>query len=562
MISDQRLGGADQDSRQPRYRIAGGGVSARQIGMTSCSTMDVWMIAAAFAAGFVARSVGLPPLVGYLTAGFGLHAFGFESSSAVDAISDLGILLLLFGIGLKLKLRTLTQPRVWVTTSAMATVTTGVVTVAILGLAVIGVAPAVGISISEALIVGFALSFSSTVFAVKALEATDETASLTGQLAIGVLIMQDIFAVGFLVATGGSTPTWWAVPAVIGLLAARPLMGWVLTRSGHGEILVLLGFTLAVAAGAGLFEATGLKADLGALVAGILLSTHPRSNELADRLLAFKDLFLVGFFLSIGLAGTPATGEWVVGAGLVALIVLRSVGYVWAITRFRLRSRTALHTSLTLSTYSEFGLIVAAAATAGGLLDDAWVSTIAVAVSVSFVVASLASTRRYRLYELWSRALSRWERSDIVSEDAVFDCGFARILVFGMGRVGTGAYDQLVLRRGRVVGVDHLAEVVAKHRADGRSVIRGNVLDRDFWERLQLHSEVELVVAATSNHTANLEAVRRIREFLPGVRIAGIALYADQVDELRDAGVDIARNLYEEAGQGLADDAVAVVYEE
>jgi hypothetical protein len=293
-----------------------------------------------------------------------------------------------------------------------------------------------------------------------------------------------------------------------------------------------------------------------------MLSQHPRAGEMSDRLLSFKDILLVGFFLSIGLAGTPPAAAWVIGVLALLLVPLRSLGFFWLFTRFRLRARTALHGSLTLSTYSEFGLIVGAAALSSGLIDQAWVSTIAVAVSGSFVVASAANSVRYRFYDRWSGQLSKSERHPTISEDSVIDCGFARVLVFGMGRVGTGAYDEMQVRRGPlVVGVDRRQETVDVHRAAGRSMVRGDALDRDFWERVKFHPEVELVVASMSNHSANLELVRRVREFLPGARIAAIATYPDQVEELRDAGVDVARNLYEEAGQALADDAVGVVFE-
>ena len=100
------------------------------------------------------------------------------------------------------------------------------------------------------------------------------------------------------------------------------------------------------------------------------------------------------------------------------------------------------------------------------------------------------------------------------------------------------------------------------HRGDpaGRSVVRGDALDFDFWERFRFHPEVELVFAAMNSQEANLECIRRVQTFLPHARIAAIARYRDQVAELRDAGVDVARNLYEEAGQALAADAVAEVW--
>lgn len=519
--------------------------------------MAVVALLAAYVAGFAARAVGLPPLVGYLAAGFGLYAFGYETNDTIDTVSDIGVLLLLFGIGLKLRLRTLARPEVWVTTTVFSLAGTVIVAALLVGLGALGLPLAADLDFSTALIVGFAFSFSSTVFAVKALERLNESAALAGRIAVGVLILQDVFAVGFLVAVESGFPSPWALAAVLALVGLSPILGWLLDRTDHGELMVLFGFALAVGAGAGLFEVVGLKPDLGALVIGLLLARHPRASEMADRLLAFKDLFLVGFFLSIGLGGTPPPAGIFIGAVLLLILPMRSLGLFVLLTRFRLRARTSLHASLTLSTYSEFGLIVAAAALAANRLDQAWVSTIAVAVAGSFVLSSVASPNRYRIYERWSERLGRFELHPPLASDAIIDIADTRILIFGMGRVGTGAYDEVIARIGHVVmGVDRSEETIATHESRGRSVIRGDALDRDFWERIRLHPDIELVVAAMGNHQANLECVKRIREFLPAVRIAAIATYGDQVEELQRAGVDVARNLYEEAGQALADDAL------
>ena len=523
--------------------------------------MEIALLLAALAFGFLARLVKLPPLVGYLVAGFVLYGFGYSSTEGLEFIADVGVLLLLFGVGLKLNVATLLRPPVWASATAFTVGATVVYSGLLLLLGVAGLPLATELDVQGAVVTGFALSFASTVFAVQALERTNEASSLAGRLAVGVLVLQDLFAVGFLVFTGDEVPTVWALLIVPGFFVVRWVSGWILDRSDHGEILVLLGFTLAVAIGAGTFEAVGLKPDLGALVAGIAVGGHRRAGELADTLLGFKDLFLVGFFLSIGLAGVPPLGGWIVAAILLVLVPLRAMSFIGLFTRFRLRSRTALQAGLTLSTYSEFGLIVGSAALAAGYISQDWVATVAVAVAASFIVGSWANAARYRLYGRWGGVLSRIERRPIVREDAVVDCGWARVLIFGMGRIGAGAYDEMIVRRGGgIVGVDRNPDVVADHRSHGRSVIRGDALDLEFWERFQFHPEVQLVFVAMNSHAANLVCVRRVREFLPNAQIAAIARYADDVEELRAEGVNVARNLYEEAGQALADDAVSEVY--
>jgi len=523
--------------------------------------MDVALIIVAYAFGLLAARLRLPPLVGYLVAGFGLYAFGFEATAGIETLSQIGVYLLLFGIGLKLKVGFLARPAVWGTATIHMIVFSALSAGVVLAIGALGLPLAAGLGLGQALMLGLAFSFSSTVLAVKLLETMNESGSLSGRAAVGVLIVQDVFAVAFLVAIAGASPTWWAVPMILIIVALRPGFSWLVAHSGHGELLVLLGFALAVGIGAGGFELVGLKPELGALLAGIAVSSHPQAGEMADRLLDFKDLFLVGFFLSIGLAGTPPIGAYVVAGLMLLLIPLKGALFFVLFTRFRLRMRTAFHSSLTLSTYSEFGLIVASASLAAGYLDQEWLSTIAVAVAGSFVVVSVGNTVRDRMYGVLSDRLVALERQPPLSEDAVLDCGYARVLVLGMGRVGVGAYDEISLHRGAVVvGMDRSEQTVAFHTSRGRNVIRGDALDRDLWERLRFREEVELILIATDNHTSNLECVAHAKEYLPDAQIGVIARYPDQVIELNDAGVGIARNLYEEAGQGLADDAIATVW--
>ncbi len=523
--------------------------------------MDLGLILVAFVFGFAASAARLPPLVGYLAAGFVLHAFGYESTDAIDLIADVGVLLLLFGIGLKLRLRTLARPVVWAGASIHMAVTSAFIGALLLGIGAFGLPLATDLSPGEGLLVGFAFSFSSTVFAVKALEERNEAASLQGRIAIGMLVVQDIFAVMFLTLAVDTPPSIWAVPVVVAVVAARPMYGWLLDRSGHGELLLLLGLALAVGVGAEAFDLVGLKPDLGALVVGLTLASHRRAPELATTLLGFKDILLIGFFLSIGLGGVPDMIAVAVALGVVALLPLKTAGFVWLLSRFRFRGRTCWHSSVTLATYSEFGLIVAVIGVERGLLDQEWTSAIAVAVAVSFALAAPLNTARYVVYARLSPWLTRLERRPIQPDDALIDPGGARAIVFGMGRVGVGAYDELVRRRGKVVlGVDRHDASVAQNAAAGRRIIRGDALDIEFWGKLRLDPGIDLVVLAMSDHEANLEAVRRVKEFLPEARVAASASYPDEVDALKRAGVDVARNLYGEAGQGLADDACDLIY--
>ncbi|MCW8922827.1 MAG: cation:proton antiporter, partial [Gammaproteobacteria bacterium] len=277
------------------------------------------LIALVFAFGFVARQVGLPPLVGFLLAGFVMKAMGVQSFPALHALSDLGITLLLFTIGLKLDIRSLARPEIWAVSSLhmlMVVLSFGTLITLV---SYVGLPLFLDISIQTAALLGFALSFSSTVFAVKMLEDKGELKANHGRIAIGILIMQDIFAVVYLTASTGKLPSPWALAVLLSLIALRPVFAQIIKRVGHGELLVIAGLIFAMG-GAALFELVNMKADLGALVMGMVLARQPRSSEMATALLAFKDLFLIGFFLSIGLSATISLD--VVSTALLLVLVM------------------------------------------------------------------------------------------------------------------------------------------------------------------------------------------------------------------------------------------------
>ena len=172
--------------------------------------MDAWYldsiwISVAFLGGYLARRINLPPLIGFLVAGFALNLMGFTGGGvALDAASNLGVMLLLFTIGLKLNLRSLLAPEVWLATSIQLVVMTLVFGLLVLLLSYFGLSGLAGIETESALVIGFALSFSSTVFAIKTLEDRGEVTSFHGNLSIGILFMQDVVAVVFLTFMGDS----------------------------------------------------------------------------------------------------------------------------------------------------------------------------------------------------------------------------------------------------------------------------------------------------------------------------------------------------------------------
>jgi predicted Kef-type K+ transport protein len=521
--------------------------------LSAIEITHVLPVAVAFVLGMVARVAGLPPLIGFLVAGFVLGGLGMQNTETLQSIADLGVTLLLFTIGLKLHVKDLIAPVVWLTASVHMLVITVLAMIVIKGVAILGLGMMSDLSLQSALLIGFALSFSSTVFAVKVFEARGEMGAVHGRIAIGLLIVQDIFAVVFIAASSAKMPSVWAL-LLFGLIPLRPLLLRILEQVGHGELLVLMGWILPLG-GAVLFESVGVKADLGALVLGVVLAGHPKTNELAKSLLSFKDLFLIGFFLSIGLSGELSWEAVATALVLVALILpVKTALYFLLMTAQRMRARSASLASLGLANFSEFGLIVGAIGVSEGLLGNYWLSVLAIALSISFLIAAPLNAASKTLYQRLRHPLHRFERRARLPGDEMIRPGKAQVVVFGMGRVGTGAYDYLRSKWGDVVlGIDIDEDYVTRHQEAGRNVVHGDATDADFWARAERSGRVKLALLAFADHEENMAVASILQELGFELELASVAHYPDHEQALRDAGVHAVFNFYASAGESFAE---------
>ncbi|HHF3020042.1 TPA: cation:proton antiporter [Vibrio diabolicus] len=514
--------------------------------------MEIILITTAFLAGFIALKCSLPPLVGFLLAGFGLHAFGYQSNDVIVTLADLGVTLLLFTIGLKLDVKTLLSKEIWGGATAHNILSTAFFALALSGLKLLGLTSLASMDSGQILLLAFALSFSSTVFAVKALQEKGEMNATYGTLAIGILVMQDIFAVVFLTASTGKVPEWYAT-GLFALPFLRPLFYKLLDKVGHGEMLVLFGIFFALVVGAGLFELVGMKPDLGALILGMLLAGHPKASELSKSLFNMKELFLVCFFLNIGLSASLSVNGVVLALLFILLLPIKGLLYFVTINHFKFRVRTSLLASLSLFNYSEFGLIVAGLAYKMGWMPSDMLAAIAVAVSVSFIISAPLNRLSHKIYQHSGKWLQETAAEKLNQRDQLINPGHAQVLILGMGRIGTGAYDELRARYGKIsLGIEIREDAAHQHRSEGRNVIAGDATDPDFWERILDTGHVKLVLLAMPHHQGNQTALEQLKRRKYKGQIAAIAEYPDQLEGLLESGVDAAFNIYSEAGSGFA----------
>jgi len=504
--------------------------------------LAVW-IGCAFALGSLVRLIGLPPLVGFLAAGFLLSGFGIESTPALEEISHVGVLMLLFTVGLKLRLRNLLQPEVWATAIAHLAIS-----VVLFGAVIIAIAD---LPVAAIVTLAAALGFSSTVLAAKVLEGKRELRAFHGRVAIGILIVQDILAVGLLALNGDHSPSPYAI-LLFALPLLRPLIGRLLDVSGHHELLVLYGALLAIAIGGYGFERLGLSPELGALVLGTMLSDHRRANELGNALWSIKEFFLVGFFLSIGLSGLPSMQTFGFALLIALAIPLKALLFFVLLLGFRLRARTGFLTGLSLASFSEFGLIVVQLSVNNGVLGSEWLILVALVVALSFVIAAPVNFLAHPIWERTKHVLRRMQRDCAHPDGQPISLGSADTIVVGMGRVGTGAYDYMQQVAGhRVAGVDSDPGKIQQHLAEGRRVVYADAEDPGFWERLHLGS-IRTIMLAMPDLEAKVLASKQLRGRGYSGFLAATHVFPEERNRILSAGCDATYNYFEEAGVGFA----------
>ncbi len=523
--------------------------------------MIITLVSFAWFFGLLISRIGLPPMVGFLAAGFAYNFAGFEAPEGLQTISDLGVTLLLFSIGLKLKLKDLATSEVWGTSVAHIVVSTvffsGVI---FLGQLIFDI-PLFELSALSIVILAFGLSFSSTVYAVKVLEEKGDMGALYGKVAIGILVMQDIFAVVFLTVSEGKYPSLTAILVLAFLIPhVRKFIYKLIDYAGHGELLVVSGLFFALGAGYEFFYSVDLKGDLGALILGIVISNHPKSKALAKSLLSFKELMLVGFFLSVGMQGLPNLPVVLTALGLVLMLPAKTWLYMVITTRFGLRARTSLFSSITLGNFSEFGLIVAALGVSQGFLSVDWLLVMAIAVSASFAVAAPFSDRAEVTYHNNKKMWDVYQKSKLNPKDEILDTEDSTILIIGMGRVGAGAYTSLSESRpNKVLGIELNEDRANELSTQGYNVKVADATDTDFWNMVRISEPAEeMILLAMPNHKSNLFAAERIQASGLDCKIVAIAKHETEVQELLKLGIP-SFNLYREAGEGLGREAIKAI---
>ncbi len=503
--------------------------------------MDILWIGVAFIFGMAFSRIKLPPLVGYLAAGAALSAYGYEAGAALHEVAHLGVLFLLFTVGLHLRLKNIIRTEVLGTGGIHLLVSTVIFT---------PIALAFGYGLLASVIIAIVLGFSSTVLTAKNLERRGELGAFHGRVAIGILILQDVVAIVLLGLTSGTAPSPWGL-ALLGLPLIRPAIIKLVQWSEEEELKLLFGLMLALGGGA-LFDTLGLSSELGALVAGMLLSGHTIADELSKKLWGLKEAFLVGFFLEVGLAGLPNLQDFYLALAALAILPIKALLFFGLMLFFKLRARTSFIATISLASYSEFTLIAGTVAASAGFIPTGVVVAFALLTAVSFAINAPLAIWEEKLWEKFKPVLTRYERDVRHPDQQIISLGSAEYLIMGMGNAGRAAYDRFKKEDKNVVGMDIDPARIEGNLADGRRVLYGDMQDIELWNTLDM-SNIKAVIMAIGTPEAKVNATRLMRSNNFKGDIYALTFRDEEQQALQKAGASAVCMPITQAGRKLAE---------
>ena len=453
----------------------------------------------ALAFGFLAARVRLPPLVGYLVAGIAIGPFtpGFVAdANLASELAEIGVILLMFGVGLHFSMATLLRVRAIALPGAVAQIVVATV---------IGAALARwwGWSIPAGLVLGLALSVASTVVLLRALEQRNELDTENGHIAVGWLIVEDLAMVLALVflpalAAEGSADTRAlltslamttfkvAVFVALMLIGGRRIVPWILhqvARAGSRELFTLAVLAIALGIAYGSAHLFDVSFALGAFFAGVVLAESELSHQAAENSLPLQDAFAVLFFVSVGMLFDPSVVlehplellgvlfVIVVGKSLAAFAIVLAFGYP---------VRTALTISASLAQIGEFSFILAGLGVALGLLPPAGRDLVLAGALLSitfnpFAFGMIAPMMRWLDEHPRVAALLERRNKRHVSAGAARGADLRNhAVIVGYGRVGSVVGHALEAQGLRFAVIEQSRRIVEELRTRGVLAIQGD----------------------------------------------------------------------------------------
>ncbi len=521
-------------------------------------------LGAALVLGYVTQRLGMSPIVGYLLAGIavGPHTPGFVADLATaEQFAEIGVILLLFGVGLQFHFKELLA--VWRVAVPGAVCQSAVAT--LLGCLV---ARYLDWTWSAGLVFGLAISVASTVVLARVLADNNVLHTPTGHIAIGWLVVEDIFTVFLLVllpmlfgpgaaesanlagALGISLVKIAILVSVAffvgGRVIPRLLSHVAATRSRELFTLTVLVLALGIAIGSSLLF--GVSMALGAFLAGMVVRQSDFSLRAASDALPMRDAFAVLFFVSVGMLFDPAQlirEPGLVAATLGIILLGKPIAALAIVLLFGYLPRVALSVAIALAQIGEFSFLLATVGRNLGVLGESGANALVAAAIISISLNPLlyrliepldARAKHGRLWRMLQRKTRRPAQDVCGAHDTVVSSQ-DRAVVVGYGP--TGSTVARLLRENGIepVIIELNLDNLRKLRADGFACAYGDALQRETLKGAGVESAVALILSSAGMQGSE-EVIRLSRELNPAIRIIARAGYLRDIPALKRAGAD------------------------
>lgn len=522
-------------------------------------------LTAALIFGYLTHRLGMSPIVGYLLAGIavGAHTPGFVADRVMaEQFAEIGIILLMFGVGLQFHVKELMDVR---RVAIPGAVCQSVVATVLSCLA----ARWLGWSWSAGIVFGFAVSVASTVVLLRVLVDNNELHTPTGHIAVGWLVVEDLFTVFLLVILpvlfGAGTAGTTSLPLAIGLSLGKiailvaltffvggRLIPWLLehvaaTRSRELFTLTVLVLALGIAVGSA--QVFGVSMALGAFLAGMVVRQSDFSFRAASEALPMRDAFAVLFFVSVGMLFNPAHLMEAPGPVLITLVIIlmgKPLAALAIVLVLGYAPRVALSVAVALAQIGEFSFILATVGRGLGVLGESEANTLIAASIISISINPLLyrligplekrakHTRLWQMLEARSKPLTIHGTHVIPSDMPV---SRDRAIVVGYGPPGRTLARLLGENEIDPVIVEMNLHTVRLLQAEGIAAIYGDATLQETLKGAEVEAAVALILTSAGMQGSE-EVIRVSRSLNPGLRIIARAAYLRDIPALRRAGAD------------------------
>lgn len=507
-------------------------------------------IIAATSLAFVAKLLRQPLILAYIGAGLiiGPPGFGWvEDKDSILHISELGLAFLLFIVGLEIDLKQLIR-------SGRTAAVLGTVQVVVCALLGWGAAIALGFSGKPAMYLGVASAFSSTLIVVKLLSDKAELDTVAGRITLAVLLMQDVLAIVVLaVQPNLSNPELLPLAKSMGKGFALVIGTMLVSRYVLPRLFRLVAMTpevLLIAAISWLFLVSyaAIRADfsiaMGALIAGVSMSTFPYSLDVIAKIRSLRDFFVTLFFVSLGMQITLGSTSVLIAALVLSAVVLlgRFVPILPTARALRYGHRVGLLSSIALSQVSEFSLVIC---TLGLSLKHIEADIVSI-IAISLVITSTLSTYMIQWNNaIAGRLLKGFYKAGVVDPQERETKSQGRrhhpIVLLGCHRAGSSVVPLLVDEAKDFLVVDFNPEIQKKLAALRVPCLYGDISHLDTLEHAGIH-EAKVILSSVSDDflrgTSNLRILQQLRKMAPDAKIIMRAEKVELAKQMYAAGAD------------------------